>query len=119
MRGEGRGEGRLFELGQDHLENSGQIVHHIVVPDPDRAKTKGAEVVVASSVFFKAFRVLTAVDLDNQAPLTANEVDIVSINGLLADEFEAAELSTANVFPQGEFCGCRGAPQLPRSFIRF
>jgi hypothetical protein len=40
--------------------------------------------------------VLTAVEFDNQAALAANEVNVVSIDRLLADEFEAAELPTAN-----------------------
>jgi hypothetical protein len=37
--------------------------------------------------------------------------DIVSIGGLPADELEAAQLPTANVRPQGEFCGCEPTPQ--------
>jgi len=63
--------------------------------------------------------VLTAVELDNQAPLAANEVDVVSINGLLADEFEAAELPTAKACPQREFCWREGASQRSRTFSAF
>jgi hypothetical protein len=60
--------------------------------------------------------VLTAVELDNQAPLAANEVDIVVIDGLLADKFAAAELPTAKACPQREFCGRECAPQRSRPF---
>jgi hypothetical protein len=38
---------------------------------------------------------LGAVEFDDQAPLAANEVDVVAIDGLLANKFKAAELPTA------------------------
>jgi hypothetical protein len=57
---------------------------------------------------------LAAVELDNQAPLATNEISVVSIDGLLADEFEAAELPAANMCPQREFCGRERAPQRSR-----
>src|SRR6516165_10225157 len=66
---------------------------------------------------FGAFRVLTAVELDNQAPLTTNEVDVVAIDRLLASEFEATELATANVGPQPQFCRRERAPQRSRALI--
>jgi hypothetical protein len=53
---------------------------------------------------------LASVELDNQALLVTNEVDAVPIDTLLADEFEAAELATANVCPQGELCRRECAP---------
>jgi hypothetical protein len=68
-RGEGRGEGRFFEFGQEPLENPIQIFDDVVVPDADHAITEGAKRAVAMPVF-RAFRVLAAVVLDNQAPLT-------------------------------------------------
>ena len=42
--------------------------------------------------------------LEYQAPLAADKVHVVAIDGLLADKFEAAELPSANTFPQREFC---------------
>jgi hypothetical protein len=36
--------------------------------------------------------VLTAVDLDEDVPITASEVDVIATNRLLADEFVATEL---------------------------
>jgi len=50
---------------------------------------------------------LAAIDLDNQAPLPANEVDVTAIDRLLLDKFEAVELPSANTCPQREFCGVR------------
>ncbi len=51
--------------------------------------------VVALSIC-KAPRVLSAVKLNNQSPVTAGEIDIVRTDRLLADEFEPAKLPTAN-----------------------
>ena len=90
------------------MENPIQILDDIVVPDADHAITEGAERAVALPVF-GAFRVLAAVELDDQAPLAADKVHLVAIDGLLADKFEAAELASANALPQREFC-CRERP---------
>jgi hypothetical protein len=80
-----------------------QIFDDIVVPDADHAVTEGAQPAVTMPVF-EAFRVLAAVELDYQAPLAADKVRIVPIDGLLADKFEATELPSANASPQREFC---------------
>ena len=60
---------------------------------------------------FGAFRVLAAVELDYQAPLAADKVHIVAIDGLLADKFEATELPSANASPQCQFCRRKRPPQ--------
>ena len=39
---------------------------------------------------------LAAVELDNQAPVATNKIDVVPADWLLADEFEAAELTTSD-----------------------
>jgi hypothetical protein len=96
--GEGRGEGRFFEFGQEHLENPIDIVDDIVVPDSDHAITERAQLAVASPVF-GASRMPAAVELDNQVPAATNKVDIEPTDRFLADEFDAAELPAANVCP--------------------
>ena len=45
------------------------------------------------------------------SPFTTNKVDVIPIDGLLADEYEAAELPAANACPQREFCWRAGTPQ--------
>src|SRR5262245_46271542 len=47
-------------------------------------------------------RVLAAVDLDHQAPLTANEIDDERSNGLLADELAAIDCTGAQPVPELE-----------------
>ena len=42
---------------------------------------------------------LATVELKYQAPLAADKVHVVAIDGLLADKFEAAELPSANTCP--------------------
>jgi hypothetical protein len=95
LRGEGWGEGPFFEFGKKRLQNPIRVLNDIVVPDADHAIPESAQPAVALPVL-ETLRVLTAVDFDNQAALAANEVNIVSIDRLLAGEFEAAELPTAN-----------------------
>jgi hypothetical protein len=51
LRGEGRGEGPFFELGQQRLENTVQIFYDIVVPDAHHAITKSAKCTITVSVF--------------------------------------------------------------------
>jgi len=103
-------EGRFFEFRQKPLENPVQILDDVVVPDADHAITEGAERAVTMPVF-EAFRVLAAIELDNQAPLAADKVHVVAIDGLLADKFEATQLPSANACPQGEFCRRERPPQ--------
>jgi hypothetical protein len=86
------------------LANPVQILNDIVVPDAHHAIPTGAEVAVALPVV-RAIRMLAAIEFYDQAPLATHEVDVVAVDGLLADEFEAAELPTAKACPQREFCG--------------
>ena len=110
LRREGRGEGRFFEFGHQCLESSFDVLDDIVVSDTDHAVTEGPQVAVAYPVF-GTLRVLAAIEFDNQAPLATHKIDVVAADRLLADEFEATQLSAANACPQGEFCRRERAPQ--------
>ena len=110
LRGEGRGEGRFFEFRQEPLEDPVEILDDVVVPDADHVIPEGAERAVALLVY-DAFCVLAAVELDYQAPVAADKVHVVPIDGLLADKFEATELSSANASPQREFGRRERPPQ--------
>jgi hypothetical protein len=108
-RGEGRGEGRFLELAEP-LENPVEVVDDLVFPDADHAVTKCRQHPVALSVVW-AFRVLAAIELDDQAPLTTDKINVVAIDRLLANEFEAAKSASANVGPQREFRRGECSPQ--------
>jgi hypothetical protein len=58
---------------------------------------------------------LTTVDFDNEAPVTAREVSIIFPNRFLAGELEAAELPIAKIGPESRFSWCESAPQRSRS----
>jgi hypothetical protein len=88
--------------------NSVEILDNIVVPDADHAITEGVKCAIALLVL-GAFCVLAAVELDNQAPLAANKVDVVSSDRLLADKFEGAQLPAAKACPRRELCRREGA----------
>jgi hypothetical protein len=83
----------LFEFRQQRLENAIEILEHIIVPDTDHPIIERAKCAIAVPVV-AAFRVLAAVEFDNQAPLPADKVHVIAIDRLLADKFEAAELSS-------------------------
>ena len=63
---------------------------------------------------YGASRVLAAFEFDNQPPLATNKVDVVPIDRLLADEFEATELPAAKAPPQREFGWREGAAHRSR-----
>ena len=75
------------------MEDSVQIFDDVVVPETDHPITERAKCAIAVPVV-AAFRVLAAVEFDNQAPLPADKVHVIAIDRLLADKFEAAELSS-------------------------
>jgi hypothetical protein len=114
LRGEGRGEGLFFEFGQERLQYPIQILNYVIVPDADHPITKGGQLAVALPVFV-TIRVLAAVEFNNQALLATHEIDVVPTDRLLADEFEASELPSANACPQREFCSSQGTPQRART----
>jgi len=102
------------------LENAIEILDHIIVPDTDHPITERAKGAIAVPVV-AAFRVLAAVELDNQALFAATPSltlprlrgrvrEGVLTDGLLADEFEAAQLPAAKACPQRELCRRQGAP---------
>jgi len=58
--------------------------------------------------------VLSAVDLDDELRVGAEEVDDARTNRLLAPEAKAIELLAAQTGPEADFGVGRGAPELAR-----
>jgi len=58
---------------------------------------------------------LATVELDNQPPLATNKLHVVPTDWLLADKFEAAELTTSDARPQCKFGGRDCPPQRSRT----
>jgi hypothetical protein len=87
---------------------------HLIVPNADDAIAESGQIVIALSIWY-AFRVLTAVDLEDDVPVTAREVSVIFPNRFLAGELEAAELPIAKIRPELPFRRCKGTPQGPCS----
>ncbi len=87
-----------FKLGSEHLQHAFDVLEYLIVPDPDDLVTDLSQKCVPPAIC-RALRMLAAVDLDDQMPLAADKVRVVGTYGLLADEFEAAEPSIAQMFP--------------------
>ena len=94
MRGEGWGEGLFFYLGQQRFEDPVDVLDN-VVPDAQDPITEGRQIGVALLIG-SGVRVLPTIKFNDQAPVTAGEVDIVRTDWLLADKFEPAKLPTPN-----------------------
>jgi len=88
----------VFQFGSEHLQHPVDVLEYLIVPDPDDAVAEPGQQGVPL-VICRALGMLAAIDLDDQMPLTADEVGVVGTNGLLADEFEAAELAVAQLSP--------------------
>lgn len=88
----------FFQLGLEHLQDAFDILEYLVVPDPDDLVAEPGQKCVPLAICH-VIRVLTAIDLDDQMPLAADEVGIEGTYRLLAHEFEAAELAVAQLSP--------------------
>jgi len=76
----------------EHLQYAVDIGEHIIVPDPDCAIAERAQRGIALPIC-GAIRMLPAVNLNDETPIAAEEVDVIGSNRLLADEFEAGKLA--------------------------
>jgi len=110
LRGEGWGEGLFPQFGQQGLKYAVYVLDDLVIPNPDYPIIDRCQITVALLIS-GAVSVLATVDFDDQALFTADEVNVVGTDRLLAGEFKAAELPVANASPQCEFGGCQGTPQ--------
>jgi hypothetical protein len=102
QRGEGRGEGLLPQLREQHLQDALGILEHVVVPDSDHPIPKGYQVLITLVIGCTPV-VLSSIDLDDQAPFAAGEVGVIAANRLLPDELEAPELAISNSRPKEKF----------------
>jgi len=88
----------FFQLGSEHLQDAFDVLEYLIVPDPDDLVAEPRQKCVTLAIC-RALRVLAAVELDDQMPLAADKVRGVGTYGLLAHEFEAAELAVAQLSP--------------------
>ena len=100
-----RVRGRLFNGTGYGLKNSGDVAQDIVIPESQNPITACYKPRVARRVA-RILRVLSAIDLDDQAMLTADKIDRVGADRLLAHEFTATECTRPQSIPQRLLGAC-------------
>src|SRR5581483_3822150 len=103
---------------QNHLGHRIRLREDIVVPEPNKCVALPPEPNFPSEVARLLVHVMPTINLDDQAPLEAYEVDDIRANRVLAAEPHSVNLSSPQELPQPTF-GIGGiGPQLPRALNR-
>jgi hypothetical protein len=84
---------------RNRLQNTVDILEYLVVPKSQYTIILASEPLVTYRISF-ADAVLPAIEFDDQSLLTAYEVDDVSADWFLTDEFVARNLPRANSIPE-------------------
>jgi hypothetical protein len=95
------------QFGEEGLKHAINVLDDVVVPYADDAVTESGQITVALSIY-SVFGVLTAIDLDDDMPVTAREINIIRPDRLLTREFEPAEPAIPKIAPKLRFCRCEG-----------
>ena len=88
-----------FQGVADSFEDAGGVLQGIGVPEAQDGVAAGFQGLGAGFVFGSAFRVLAAIEFDDQARCCAEEVGNVAAYGCLTAEFIAIEATGAKVMP--------------------
>jgi len=86
------------EFESEHLQHAVEIAEDFIVPDADHSIAERIQVGVAALIQ-RAVRMLPAIDLDNQALLAADEIDVIRSNRLLSGELYPDESTIAQRQP--------------------
>ena len=84
----------------NRLEDTIEVIEHLVVPESQHAKPCLLQKRRAYSVGLDIFRVLAAVQLDNEPSFQADEIHDVVTERVLAPEFAAIKLPSAKTAPE-------------------
>lgn len=82
---------------QDHLKNALGIFQHVVIPEANDAITLRLQKTCAPRIHFRPFVMLTAIKLNNELLLSADEIGDVWTNGKLATKFKPEERAIAKM----------------------
>ncbi len=105
LRGEGRVRGCIREFALNFSQNALKIPKDVIVPKSKYLVTFLSQTILSQHVCDR-FIVLTAVDLDHKAPLTANEVAHITDDRFLPYEFVAVDLPVPDAIPEDCLCVC-------------
>jgi hypothetical protein len=109
-----RVRGSIRKGGDNHLKHAGHVDQHIVVPEAQDAVIMLSEPFVANYIS-QTIGMLSAVDLNNQTRLAADEIDSVGSDWLLPDKLMSAEPTRSQSVPKCVFGTSRISTQPPRA----
>ncbi len=105
----------LLGMSAQLIQHTGEIAHHITVPEPkDRVS---ASVQVSSAVFdvLPLSTMLPSIQFDDHALISTAEINYVRANRILPVESITVELSVPQSPPGQSFSVSLGCSKLPRS----
>ena len=98
--GGGMGWGGVPERGPDGIDHSVEVAEYIGVPEPKHPESLAFEPSSAAVVAISALGMLSAVHLDSQPRLVADEIRNVGSEGYLPAEAAAMQLAAPQARPQ-------------------
>ena len=87
----------VTQLRQNNTEDTFSVTQYLRIPESQHLISLSRERGVACAILW-TICVLTAVNFDDEFPLTTNKIDHVGVNRFLPNKFEAIQASAA----QGE-----------------
>ncbi len=93
-----RGSFRIQRL-RDRFQHAVHICHHVIIPDPQYPIIVFAQPAVAHDVFCVAL-MLPAVKFNDQSLLAAEEIDNVTAERFLPNEFMAVNGARTHAIPE-------------------
>ena len=100
-----------FDLRGDRLQHTGEVAHHVAVPEADYAPAPRLQHAGARGVFRDGARMLAAVDLDDELAGRNGEIREMPPDGVLTPD-PGREGRRAQRPPQ-DFLGLRRVPAQP------
>src|SRR5436853_304867 len=88
------------------------IPQYVFVPEAHHHETRPLQPSAPFGILCRVFRVLAAVNLDDELRVDADEIGYVAINRYLPAKFPAMKLPVAEMPPEAALSGSLFAPQL-------
>ena len=96
---------RRRRCGEDHIPNAFDISKYLIIPKAQHTVATIDEPSISDDIAFVS-RVLAAIDFYDKPLFATHKVNDIGANWLLPHEFEVAEPSRTQIFP--EFALCEG-----------
>jgi len=83
----------------DRLDDIVGTEQDVVIPEPQRAKAAGSQRRISMPVVPRLIEMLTAIQLDHDPRLDADEIADINAEGMLPPELEASQLAAVQATP--------------------